>query len=113
MINNYVAEDDPTYICRPLNAAMYLTFGQHVVNCFVALICLAGLEHKICFSNLLCGFIIYEFGMLIYLQIAYFNSMTDDCMSILPKTYLWAALQILTLYFGLIVLLCYFARKVC
>ena len=112
MLNDYV-ETDLTYICKPLNVSLYLTFGQHVVNCFVALICLAGIESKICFSNLFCGFIIYEFSMLIYLQIAYFNSMTDNCLQLLPMTYLWAALQTLTLYIGLIVLLCYFARKVC
>ena len=31
------------------------------------LICLTGIKSKICFSNLFCGFIIYEFSMLIYL----------------------------------------------
>ena len=79
----------------------------------VCLINLAGLETKICFSNLMCGFMLYEIGMLIYLQIAYFNSMMLNCLQLAPGLYMWSMLQILTLYVGFVILLCYFARKVC
>ena len=85
-------EDDMNYICLPLHTALYLTFIQHCVNGLVTVICLIGLETKLCFANLMCAFVLYEAGMLIYLQIAYFNSMMLNCLQLAPGLYLWSML---------------------
>ena len=51
--------------------------------------------------------------MLVFMQIAYFNSQDDNCLYNAPNLYFFLMGQILTLYLGGAVVLCYFVRKVC
>ena len=58
-----------------------------------------------------CAFFIFEVTVLIYIQIAYFESQL--CIGDTPLMYFWLMSQILLFYIVLVVVVCYFFRKFC
>ena len=69
--------------------------GLHIVNTLVCMLNLTGKEVSCCSSNILCGFGLYELGMLIFMQITYFTSQDNFCLTGSPDLYFWMMAQIL------------------
>ena len=65
---------------------------MHIVNSIVGLINLTPL-YKIFWhllpSTITVGIILYEIGMLIFMQITYFTAQDNSCMSTAPDLYFW------------------------
>ena len=99
--------------CKSLRSIQYLIFTLHGFNTIVSLINLTGLEIKICNSNLVCGLLLFEIGMLAFMQISYFQSMKAGCIEVAPSLYFWLMGQILAVYIGIGTIICYFLKKFC
>ena len=99
--------------CGGLKEALYAVMSMHAVNTMLSLINLCGCETWCCSSNLVCGFAIFEIGMLVFMQITYFTAQNYYCLSSSPDLYFWMMAQILVLYAGIAVILCYFFRRFC
>ena len=88
---------------------------MHIVNSIVGLINLTPL-YKIFWhllpSTITVGIILYEIGMLIFMQITYFTAQDNSCMSTAPDLYFWMMAMIFIQYVALAVVLCYFVRKI-
>ena len=99
--------------CSALRSIQYFIFTLHSVNTLISLINLTGLEIKICNSNLVCGLLLFEIGMLAFMQISYFQSMKVNCIELVPSLYFWLMVQILAVYIGIGTIICYFLKKFC
>ena len=106
-------ETDLNIACSPLKAVLFFVMIMHGVNVCMSLVNLIGVETMLCFQNGVLCLGVYEIGMLVFMQIAYFNSQDDNCLYNAPNLYFFLMGQILTLYLGGAVVLCYFVRKVC
>ena len=103
--------DTATCIFGSLKLALWLVLSLHIVNICEAIINLLGCDKKICKGMVLCGFLIFEVSVLIYMQVIYFQSTT--CIDLTPLQYFWLMGQILIFYTVVIIILCYFFRKFC
>ena len=60
---------------------------------------------------------LYLFGSLVFIQVSYFQAQGMSCMTStvdgVKTIYFWTMGQILALYMGLAVVICYFFRKFC
>ena len=92
---------------------LYFVIMLHTFNIVIAFINLIG-KDNICFGSLICGICLFELGVLIFMQIGYFEAMDAKCWehSAKPKYY-WLAIQILVCYMSFIVIICHFFRKFC
>ena len=99
--------------CANLRVVLYAVICLHAVNILMTLINLCGLEVKLCNSNMVCCFIMFEITMLAWMQVSYFNSMSRNCLTNVPNLFLWTFGQILAIYMGLAIVICHFFRKFC
>ena len=112
----YIMEDESGTSCGggTLDLVLYLIVALHVVNIVIALVNLSGNEEKICFGGLICGISLFELGVLIFMQIGYFEAMEARCyMQQSATKYYWIAGQIMILYMSFVVVICHFFRKFC
>lgn len=100
-------------VCVQIKYVQYFIFGMHSLNTLIALVNFTGMEIRICSANLVCGLLLFEIGMLTFMQITYFQSMKWGCMERTPSLYFWLMGQILAVYFGIGVIVCYFLKKFC
>ena len=101
--------------CGGLKGTIWITFFMHIVNSVIGIINLTPLYK--CFWNLLpstvaLGLILYEIGMLMFMQFTYFEAQNASCMSTAPDLYFWMMAMIFIQYVALGVVLCYFVRKI-
>ena len=75
-IGTFMVVWNAEFNCRhqDLKFPLYMTFVMHCVNAIETMINLIGVESKICQGWIACGFFIFEVTVLIYIQIAYFES---------------------------------------
>ena len=92
---------------------LYTVVWMHAVNIMMCLINLCGLETKLCNSNMVCCFLIFEIMMLVWIQVSYFNSQSGNCLTGSTTLYLWTMGQILAIYLGMGIIVCHFFRKFC
>ena len=69
----FILEMDPTD-CSMMGFMLWMVIILHTVNLLVTLLNLTGLEQKLCNSNMVCVFVIFEFTMLIWMQVTYFHA---------------------------------------
>ena len=99
--------------CGNLRLTLYCVIMLHGVNTFMGLLNLAGCETKCCNANMVCFFMIFELGSLLWMQVSYFMSQDRNCMQATPDLYFWLMGQILVVYCGLGIVICHFFRKFC
>ena len=98
---------------KMMTFCLWLTMLLHVVNFCAGLLNLTGKERKCCFANLLIAFGILEIGLLVFMQVAFFYAQSTEMLSSAPTMYFWLYGQILALYTGLGLVLCYVFRGFC
>ena len=99
--------------CVSLDVVLYFIVALHTVNIVIGFINLIG-KDDICFSGLICGLALFELGVLIFMQIGYFEAMDKRCYAQEAKAkYYWVACQIIIFYMSFIVVICHFFRKFC
>jgi hypothetical protein len=92
---------------------------MHVVNSFETVLNVTGFEKKLCSGFWVCMFFIFETTIIVYMQVIYFTAMPTDmpmapnCIDIAPILYFWMMLNILLLYLGSAIVICYFFRGFC
>ena len=74
---------------------------------------MSGLEVKLCSSKCIYGLFLGEIVVLIWMQIVYFKSQEYQCLTRAPEIYFWLMVQIICLYFAIMMCICYFMRKFC
>uniref|UniRef100_A0A7S3CN82 Uncharacterized protein n=1 Tax=Strombidium rassoulzadegani TaxID=1082188 RepID=A0A7S3CN82_9SPIT len=99
--------------CGGINIVLWAVICLHFVNLLVSLVNICGLEIKLCNSNMVCCFSIFELTVLVWMQVTYFRSQEDSCMTNAPVYYFWLMLQILVVYLGMVLVVCHFFRKFC
>ena len=109
----YAPTDNAATNCGVLISSLLPIMALHCVNALVALINLAGCETTICFRHLLYVFILFEFAMLAFMNITYFESQPKSCIMMAPKIYFFVMAQIMTLWGSMAFVMCYFCRKIC
>ena len=102
-----------TEACGGIYIVLWAVICLHAINSLVCLINLCGLEVKLCNSNMVCCFGIFEMTILVWMQVTYFRSQEDSCMTNAPVYYFWLMLQILVVYLGFVLVICHFFRKFC
>ena len=73
--------------CGGLRPVLYCVKIMHLINALICLFFLTGLETKCCTFNLACCLGMFEFGMLVVMQITYFTSQDQYCLSGAPDLY--------------------------
>ena len=77
----FILDNDDSSACLELNFVLWAVVITHALNVFVCFINLCGLEIKLCNSNFVCCFALYELMILVWMQFAYFKSQGEDkCM---------------------------------
>ena len=89
LVGTYFVLEDNDADCGGLRFNMYLIIALHFVNIIVSLLMLLKCEVKLCNSNMICGFFIFEFTMLTFMQVTYFGSQYNRCISASPDLYFW------------------------
>ena len=112
-VGTFLVLDYSTESCPfgSLKLALWLVFAMHLVNIFEFFFNLTGLERKICDGTMMCVFFIFEFTVLIYMQVIYFES--NQCYKFTPLMYFWLMGQILLFYVVVVLTVCFFFRKFC
>ena len=113
LTGTYLILDNSLGDCGNLKFNLWTVMCLHSMNIFVSLINLCGLETKICNQNCVCVLMIGEAGVLVFMQVTYFNSQYKNCIQTAPELYLWTMGQILAIYMGLAIIICHFFRKFC
>ena len=77
----FILENDESSSCLELRFVLWAVVVTHALNVLVCFINLCGLEIKLCNSNFVCCFALYELLILVWMQFAYFKSQGEDkCM---------------------------------
>ena len=79
--------DEPNCIVGSLTLALWLVFALHLINVVEFFFNLTGLESKVCSGTMMCGYLIFEVTVLVYMQVIYFES--KKCAWITPLKYFW------------------------
>ena len=77
----YFLQDPDNVSCGGIKLVLWTTIILHFVNSLMAMINLCGLEMKLCNSNMVCCFSIFEMTMLVFMQVTYFRSQDDNCIT--------------------------------
>ena len=105
--------------CRNLKQTLYLVFIMHLVNSVETVLNITGFEKRLCTGFWVCMFFIFESVVIVYMQVVYFTAMPSDitmeinCIDEAPMLYFWMMFNILLLYLGSVVVICYFFRGFC
>ena len=99
--------------CLGIQNALYGLLILHIVNAFFCLLCLCGLEKKLCNTMFLVLFFVFDAAILTWTQTTYFKSQALNCIDELPETYFWLMLEILFFYLLTMYIVCYFFRRYC
>ena len=70
----FVVSDENAPSCGGIKMVLWAVICLHFVNTLMCLINLCGLEVKLCNSNGVCCFSIFEMTMLVWMQVTYFRS---------------------------------------
>jgi len=60
--------------CNSIDLVLYFVIALHTFNIVIAFVNLIG-KDSICFGSLICGIALFELGVLIFMQIGYFEAM--------------------------------------
>ena len=74
LTGTYLVLDNSVTDCGGIRFILWLVIVMHTLNILVTFINLCGLETKIFNSNMVCGFSLFEIGVLIFMQVTYFES---------------------------------------
>ncbi|TNV75970.1 hypothetical protein FGO68_gene7477 [Halteria grandinella] len=106
--------------CLNLQQTLYLVFVMHIVNSLETILNVTGMEKKLCTGFWVCMFFIFEMTVIVYMQVVYFAAMPSDvnlakpdCTDLAPMLYYWMMFNILYLYLGGAIVICYFFRGFC
>lgn len=88
-VGTYLILDYSEFNCDASNLRLplWMVFGMHIVNSCETILNLTGFERKLCTTPILCGFFIFQLVVLVYMQVAYFES--QDCVTQTPLMYFW------------------------
>ena len=84
---------------------MWLMIAMHATNIIESVCGLTGLDKIFCGCICVLSFFAYEVGVLIYMQTVFYSS--GACEAQTPKQYWWLLVNIIV-YFGFVVVACYF-----
>uniref|UniRef100_A0A7S3N4K5 Uncharacterized protein n=1 Tax=Strombidium inclinatum TaxID=197538 RepID=A0A7S3N4K5_9SPIT len=109
----FIVKDPEAPSCGGIKMVLWAVICLHFMNSLMCLVNLCGMEVKLCNSNMVCCFSIFELTMLVWMQVTYFRSQEYTCMVSAPKLYFWLMFQILCVYIGMGLVVCHFFRKFC
>ena len=89
LTGTYLVLDNSVTDCGGIRFILWMVIVMHTLNILVTFVNLCGLETKIFNSNMVCGFSLFEIGILIFMQVTYFESQENKCMTAAPDLYFW------------------------
>ena len=101
--------------CTVIDTVLYFVIALHTFNIVIGFINLIGCDWLfVDLPSLVCGIVLFEVGVLTFMQIGYFEAMELKCWNQqAADKYYWLAGQILIVYMTAIMLICYFFRRFC
>ena len=80
LVGTYYVLDWNISDCGNLRLTLYTVIILHSMNIFMCLLNLSGCETRCCNQNMICFFMMFEMGTLMWMQVSYFMSQDRNCM---------------------------------